>query len=87
MLSLRAPDRINERPRYGRLAKTAAQLEADEQFIAQALRTYGTAQAAMQAHVNFGWHYLATNHAPTAIKRFNQAVATRLHERRRVLRL
>jgi len=71
--ALRAKDRINERPRYGGLTKTAAQLEADEQFIAQSLRTYGTAQAAMQAHVNFGWHYLATDHAPTAIKRFNQA--------------
>jgi tetratricopeptide (TPR) repeat protein len=71
--ALRAKDRINERPRYGGLTKTAAHLEADEQFIAQALRKYGTAQAAMQAHVNFGWHYLATDHAPTAIKRFNQA--------------
>jgi tetratricopeptide (TPR) repeat protein len=71
--ALRTPDRINERPRYGGLVKTAAQLQADERFLAQALRTYGTAQAAMQAHVTFGWHYLATNHAPTAIKRFNQA--------------
>ncbi|QIL78430.1 tetratricopeptide repeat protein [Hymenobacter sp. HDW8] len=71
--ALRAKDRINERPRYGGLTKTAAHLEADELFIAQSLRQYGTAQAARQAHVNFGWHYLATNHAPTAIKRFNQA--------------
>jgi tetratricopeptide (TPR) repeat protein len=69
----RTKDAINERPRYGGLTKTAAHLEADEQFIAQALHQYGTAQAAMQAHVNFGWHYLATDHAPTAIKRFNQA--------------
>ncbi|WP_345115154.1 tetratricopeptide repeat protein [Hymenobacter algoricola] len=71
--ALRAKDRINERPRYGGLTKTAAYLQADQEFIAQALRKYGTAQAAMQAHVNFGWHYLATDHAPTAIKRFNQA--------------
>jgi tetratricopeptide (TPR) repeat protein len=71
--ALRAKDRINERPRYGGLTKTAAQLEADAQFLAQSLRQYGTAHAAMQAHVNFGWHYLATDHAPTAIKRFNQA--------------
>lgn len=71
--ALRAKDRSNEQPRYAGLTKTAAYLEADEQFLAQALRTYGTAQAAMQAHVNFGWHYLATNQAPTAIKRFNQA--------------
>lgn len=71
--ALRAKDRINEQPRYGGFTKTAAYLEADEQFIAQVLRTYGTARAAMQAHVRFGWHYLATNHAPTAIKRFNQA--------------
>jgi tetratricopeptide (TPR) repeat protein len=71
--ALRANDRINERPRYGGLTKTAAQLEADERFIARSLHEYGTARAAMQAHVRFGWHYLATNHAPTAIKRFNQA--------------
>ncbi|MGY2134382.1 hypothetical protein ACW9KT_19285 [Hymenobacter sp. HD11105] len=71
--ALRAKDRINERPRYGGLIKTAAQREADELFIAQSLREYGTSQAARQAHVDFGWHYLATNHAPTAIKRFNQA--------------
>jgi tetratricopeptide (TPR) repeat protein len=71
--ALRANDRINEQPRYGGLTKTAAHFEADERFLAQALRQYGTAQAAMQAHVNFGWHYLATDHAPTAIKRFNQA--------------
>ena len=71
--ALRAKDRINEQPRYGGLTKTAAHLRADEQFLAQALHRYGTPQAAMQAHVAFGWHYLATNHAPTAIKRFNQA--------------
>jgi tetratricopeptide (TPR) repeat protein len=71
--ALRAKDRINERPRYGGLTKTAAQLEADERFLAQSLRQYGTALAAVQAHVTFGWHYLATDHAPTAIKRFNQA--------------
>lgn len=71
--ALQAKDRSNERPRYGGLTKTAAHLAADQQFLAQALRQYGTAQAAMQAHVNFGWHYLATDQAPTAIKRFNQA--------------
>ena len=71
--ALRAKDGINERPRYGGLTKTAGQREADEQFIVQALRQYGTAQAAMQAHVTFCWHYLAADHAPTAIKRFNQA--------------
>ncbi|UOQ71007.1 tetratricopeptide repeat protein [Hymenobacter cellulosilyticus] len=71
--ALRAPNGINERPRYGGMTKTAAQREADARFVAEARQQYGSAQAAMQAHVNFGWHYLATGHAPTAIKRFNQA--------------
>ncbi len=48
-------------------------LATDERFVAEALRKYSSPQAAMQAHVNFGWHYLATGHTPTAIKRFNQA--------------
>jgi tetratricopeptide (TPR) repeat protein len=71
--ALRADNRINELPRYGGLRKTPEQLAADEQFVAVSLAKYGSPQAAMQAHVNFGWHYLATGHAPTAIKRFNQA--------------
>jgi tetratricopeptide (TPR) repeat protein len=71
--ALRAPNGINERPRYGGLVKTPAQLAADKDFIVQALERYGNAQAAMEAHVNFGWHYLATGHVPTAVKRFNQA--------------
>ncbi|TGE24323.1 tetratricopeptide repeat protein [Hymenobacter aquaticus] len=71
--ALLAPNRLNERPRYGGLVKTAQQLEADKTFVAEALRQYGNAPAAAQAHVNFGWHYLATGHLPTAIKRFNQA--------------
>lgn len=70
---LRAPNEINERPRYGGLTKTAQQLEADKKFVAEAVQRHGTAPAASQAHVNFGWHYLATGHIPTAIKRFNQA--------------
>jgi tetratricopeptide (TPR) repeat protein len=69
----RAPGLINELPRYGGLRKTPEQLAADERFLAEALKKYGSPQAAMQAHVNFGWHYLTTGHAPTAIKRFNQA--------------
>ncbi|QNE39399.1 tetratricopeptide repeat protein [Hymenobacter sp. NBH84] len=70
---LRAPNQINELPRYGGLRKTPEQVATDQRFIAQVLQQYGTAQAAAQAHVNFGWHYLTTGHAPTAIKRFNQA--------------
>ncbi|TGE18034.1 tetratricopeptide repeat protein [Hymenobacter elongatus] len=71
--ALRAPNYINERPRYGGLLKSPQQLEADKQFVAEAVQRYGNPQAAARAHVTFGWHYLATGHPPTAIKCFNQA--------------
>lgn len=67
------PSHINTLPMYGNAKKCEAQIESDNQFIAQMDSLFENRTLAAQDRINSGWEYYNNKDYPTAIKRFNQA--------------
>lgn len=58
---------------YGKTGKTESHLRADQKFIEDAVKKYGSLDSASKVHVTLGWIYLQRGDTATAMKRFNQA--------------
>ncbi len=64
---------INELPMYGAKQKTPDQVKADNDFVAWAVRQFGTREKASDDAVRRGFQFLAKADWRMAMKRFNQA--------------
>ncbi len=63
----------NNSPRFGNIKKSQAYIDSDNQFIAYAVKQFGTRHEAAIKTVELGWNYLQRGDDVTAMKRFNQA--------------
>ena len=63
----------NNEPRYGNIIKSKSDLDADNNFILEVVKKYGSRTEAARKHTEFGWDYLKQGDNVTAMKRFNQA--------------
>ena len=66
------PEGINLLPRYGRAKKCPAQLKADQTFISQVERQYGSREKGAENFIESGWTFLKLDQPNAAMKRFNQ---------------
>ncbi|TGE24322.1 tetratricopeptide repeat protein [Hymenobacter aquaticus] len=69
----RAQDDAPEKPRYAGRPPTAAQRQADEAFVAQALKQYKTRAAASETYVDEGWSAFYQERYGQALQSYNRA--------------
>ncbi|TGE18033.1 tetratricopeptide repeat protein [Hymenobacter elongatus] len=62
-----------EKPRYAGRPHTAAQRQADQEFVAQALKKYKTRAAASETYVDAGWGAFYQEKFGQALQAYNQA--------------
>lgn len=72
-VSISSGKAIYELPMYGGKVKTKGQIEADNKFIEEAIKSAGSREKATSHFLKRGWQYLSKGDLKTSIKRFNQA--------------
>lgn len=63
----------NTQPMYGGVPRSACYQAADEAFLADMTRQFGSREKAAENAAQLGWQYFYRGDRDTAIKRFNQA--------------
>jgi len=63
----------NNLPRYGNVKKNQKYIDADNKFIDEVIKQFGSRREAAKNSVGYGWDYFQRGDITNAMKRFNQA--------------